>query len=140
MSEDSRPRSRMVFGRLAEIVQDQLDSRYMFLQFTTNQMWENLEIEDREEMREAYGDVLRARTAMAGQLSSHNYTEVVKRHRRGETVWIYKPKVKEVHIAAARAEVGDQTTFTMVGHTSDGSPLWRDEASGSLGWFEFKEL
>lgn len=60
--------------------------------------------------------------------------ETVERGRGGTTAYRYTPPAKTEPFDE------EKLTFTRVGFTSDGLPLYRDDRNGQLGWFEWKEL
>lgn len=85
-----------------------------------------------------------ARRAVANTLNAmarHNdKIEALARHHGGRSVYEVLPPPPTQPPDNGPVPGETQITFTFVGHTSDAAELWRNDATGDLGWVSFEPL
>ena len=123
------------------MVRTTLENELIGLEFTTRQFWgDHLSDAQRERLIEAYGDKTAAfrgiNQCLATEARKGTSLKMVKRHSGGLTRWVYAPQPRT---RATQATDGKHT-YTYVGKTTDGTDLYRNDATGIIGMLRFEEL
>ena len=124
-------------GFITGNIRDTLDRKYLGIEFTTNQFInDGLPDDVREELFAAYGkEATRDKVGqvLAG-LTRTSGLQHLQMKSAGQSRWVYGAEEKTPFTEEK------SLTFVIVGMTSDGQEIWRNEETKELGWFAWTAL
>lgn len=144
-----RTRSPLPYGSIRKMVDDVIYKRITpGGQFTQNDVWDLLTEQDRQTVLKGYPTTKKAKKAVASSLNSAKEDKgrwgipglkQVAVHTQGRSIFVYMPPTGTQQPTDMHG-VDSKVTFTLIGYTSDGKPLYRDDDTGRLGWVVWESL